>query len=428
MSEIIEPYDPSTLRQTLDRLGVPAKERLAVAVSGGADSMALACLANEVADITCLTVDHGLRPESAEEAETVESMMATLGIPHVTLEWQGDKPPSNIQAEARQARYELLGRWCMANGADFLLTGHHQDDQAETLLLRLARGSGVYGLAAMPETRPLQGTQHSVTLVRPLLDVSRDRLRATLEARGIDWIEDPSNHNRSFDRVRARQLLSNPPLAGLTTDRLASTARRLRRTRDALEHYERHWLSSAAHVTAEGNIILSLESFKKAPEEICLRGVATVCRFISAQGYVPRMEKLERAVAAIQEPDFKGLTLYRCRFLPYRPGKVFVCRELASMESRKKIGDNMVFDGRYEILVSEPRDNLFISALGQEGWNQAVSKWPELRDSELPFEARLVLPAVFVGKNLLAIPDLGYDCGEHTAIQLSRKGIGWPKK
>ncbi len=428
MPEIIQPYDSSTLRRTLDRLGVPAAEKLAVAVSGGADSMALACLAHDVADVTCLTVDHGLRPESAEEARVVEGRMTTLGIPHVTLAWQGDKPSSNLQAEAREARYGLLGQWCMANGIRFLLAAHHQDDQAETLLLRLARGSGVYGLAAMSETSPLQGTQNSVTLVRPLLDVSRGSLRATLRARAINWIEDPSNHNRSFDRVRVRQLLSNPPVDGLTTERLASTAQRLRRTRDALEHYERQWLTSAAHVTAEGNIILSLDSFDEAPEEICLRGLATVCRFISAQGYVPRMEKLERAAAAIQGLDFKGLTLYGCHFLPYRSGSIFVCRELASMESRKKIEDGMVFDGRYEIMVPGPRTDVFISALGQEGWNQAVVKWPEIRDSELPFEARLVLPAVFKGKNLLAIPDLGYDCDEHTAIQLSRKSIGWSEK
>jgi len=171
--------------KTMTRLGVGGP--VAVGVSGGADSMALLHLlsawnksAENWLDLTALTVDHGLRAESASEAAAVSAWARDLGIEHVTLTWGGKKPSSNIEAAAREARYRLVGEWCFENHVQTFLTAHHFDDQAETFLMRLARGSGVAGLSSLAEERSLGGAFGSVRLLRPLLHISKKDLTALL--------------------------------------------------------------------------------------------------------------------------------------------------------------------------------------------------------------------------------------------------------
>ena len=201
------------------------RPRLAVAVSGGADSMALCLLAASWAQglggsVTALTVDHGLRAAAAAEAAQVGDWLAARGVAHKILCWQGAKPAADLQAAARLARYELLNDWCAQEAVLHLLLAHHQEDQAETLLLRLGRGSGVDGLSAMA---PISVTKAG-RLLRPLLGISRARLMAGLKAEGQSWIEDPSNEDVRFSRVRWRQLMPKLQAEGLNSERLAATA------------------------------------------------------------------------------------------------------------------------------------------------------------------------------------------------------------
>ena len=211
----------------------------ALAVSGGSDSTALMVLfadwlrqrGSDPAAHTVLTVDHGLRPESAVEAAAAARLAGTLGFRHATLVWEGAKPHTGLQAAAREARYRLMGAYAQANGIATLLTGHTLDDQAETLLMRLARGSGLDGLAGMA---PL-GRLGSLWIARPLLDTPKARLRATLEARGIAWIEDGSNQSPAFERTRLRAASAALAALGLTGEMLALSARRLQRARGALD-------------------------------------------------------------------------------------------------------------------------------------------------------------------------------------------------
>ncbi|HMA16405.1 MAG TPA: tRNA lysidine(34) synthetase TilS, partial [Kiloniellaceae bacterium] len=216
------------------------RPEVAVAVSGGPDSLALTYLLHDWARerggrVTAFTVDHGLRPEAAREAAWVGRHLSAAGIAHRVLCWVGPKPPKNPggsrQAAARAARYRLLLAACEAEGFLHLALAHHLEDQAETFLLRLGRGSGLDGLAAMAPV----GEAAGLRLLRPLLDCPRDRLKATLRARGLDWVEDPSNDDDAYARVRLRRLL--PALAGegLTPARLARTCRNLARARAALE-------------------------------------------------------------------------------------------------------------------------------------------------------------------------------------------------
>ncbi|WP_244434174.1 tRNA lysidine(34) synthetase TilS, partial [Azospirillum sp. B506] len=200
------PVTPEEFARTLAAIGgfEPAPA-VAVGVSGGGDSVALVLLlrhwvAERGGTLLALTVDHGLRPESGDEAAAVGQAMARLGVPHRVLRWEGTKPSAGVQAAARTARHRLLGAACAGAGILHLALAHHRDDQAETVLLRLARGSGIDGLAGMAPVR----ADGAVRVIRPLLGFSHDRLLATCRAEGVDWIEDPSNHNPRFARARLR--------------------------------------------------------------------------------------------------------------------------------------------------------------------------------------------------------------------------------
>ncbi|MEE2997040.1 MAG: tRNA lysidine(34) synthetase TilS, partial [Pseudomonadota bacterium] len=176
---------------------------LVVAVSGGADSLGLLSLLTGWAgaksvSLIALTVDHGLRPESGDEAALVGRWCAEMGVPHDILCWMGDKPVRGIQEAARRARYALLEDWCVRHGASDLLVAHTENDQAETFLFRMSRGSGPDGLAAMP----LVSCRGGIRIVRPLLGVSRARMEATLRAAGRTWVDDPGNADRRYTRVR----------------------------------------------------------------------------------------------------------------------------------------------------------------------------------------------------------------------------------
>ncbi len=198
---------------------------LGVAVSGGADSTALALLARDWVRVRggrlrAFVVDHGLRPESAAEAETVRRRLGALGIPVEVLRWTGPKPASRIQERAREARYVLLFAACRRHGIRELLLGHRLEEQAETVAMRLARGSGPLGLAGMPAVAVRAG----VRLLRPLLGFPRARLEALLRAHGVPWVEDPANTDPRFARARLRR--QGIDVAGLMA--LSEEARRAR--------------------------------------------------------------------------------------------------------------------------------------------------------------------------------------------------------
>ena len=228
--------------------GVARTAPLAVAVSGGPDSLALLLLAHAAFGdrLRALTVDHDMRAGSAAEAATVAEVCAARGIAHATLRWGGTKPAANRQAAAREARYALLRDWCAARHVPWLLTAHHADDQAETLLLRLARGSGTGGLAGIRAARDLGC---GVTLLRPLLGVRRAALAEIVAAAGLQPVDDPSNHDPRHDRTQARALIAATPW--LAPARLAASAAHLADAEVALGWAAALAWDSRASVTAD---------------------------------------------------------------------------------------------------------------------------------------------------------------------------------
>src|SRR5437588_4087405 len=218
-----------------DWRGVPA---IVLAVSGGPDSLALMWLAarwrralTRGPRLIAVTVDHGLRPEAAREARNVKRLARTLDLPHRTVRWTGAKPKTGLPAAARAARYRLLAKAARASGATHVLTAHTRDDQAETLLMRMLRGSGIAGLAAMAR----QSEREGVWLARPLLDIPKSRLVATLNKAKIAFADDPTNRDTGYTRPRLRALMPALAEEGGDARNLARLAGRLARANAALE-------------------------------------------------------------------------------------------------------------------------------------------------------------------------------------------------
>ena len=263
-----------------------------------------------------LVVDHGLRGGSAEEAAKVQAWARAAGFTAHILSWKGSKPISGIEGKARDARYALLGGWCAAHDVPSLFVAHTLEDQAETFLLRLGRGSGVDGLSAMKPRGPfpLAGFD-GVQVLRPLLEVGRAELRAFLTARGTPWLEDPMNEDTRFARVRLRKALPALEAAGVSVRRIAEAARHLARAREALEAATNAFLAQYARVEEGGDFaLLDAAALARTNRETGLRALSFVLMLVSGKAYRPRFERLEALFDPILTGTFSGArTLCGCR-------------------------------------------------------------------------------------------------------------------
>jgi tRNA(Ile)-lysidine synthase len=321
----------------------------AVAVSGGADSLALMHLltrwarASKRAAPLVLSVDHGLRRQSAADARSVARWAKVLGLACEILTVRGKKPKSDIEAWAREQRYRLMGERLQRHGLTALYVAHHQDDQAETFLLRLARGSGVDGLGAMRRLGafPLPGFE-ALTLARPLLTMPRKPLRDFLGHHKQDWLEDPMNDQTRFARNRIRALLPSLEAAGLTTERIADAALHLARAREALDMVTAAVLARVCR-RQDQMFLLDPEALTAAPREIGLRALAGLLRTVSGTAYRPRFDGLERLFDRLAASALGGgVTLHGCqiapaprRLQPFGPKTLVIARE-STRRSRRK--------------------------------------------------------------------------------------------
>ena len=289
--------------------GLQAFPALVLAVSGGPDSTALMVLATRWRDslktkpkLIAVTIDHGLRKESKREAAEVARLARKLKIGHRTLRWNGRKPATGVQEAARAARYRLLGDAARKAGATHILTAHTLDDQAETVLIRMARGSGLTGLGAMARMSRLpSGGEGALTLVRPLLDIPKSRLVATLRAQKIDYADDHSNRDPRFTRVRLRGLMEVLAHEGLDARRLTQLARRFKRAEAAIEAaVDRATTELAA--PANGSIVIEARAFAELPAEIALRLLGRAVARTGDEGPV-ELGKLEALKSALDAAE-----------------------------------------------------------------------------------------------------------------------------
>jgi tRNA(Ile)-lysidine synthase len=280
---------------------------IVLAVSGGPDSVALMWLMArwrralaDGPDLLAVTVDHGLRPQGAQEARDVKHLARELGLKHRTLRWAGDKPATAVPAAARAARYRLLGEAARAAGARHIFTAHTRDDQAETLLMRLLRGSGIAGLGAMARETERDGT----VLARPFLHIPKSRLIATLARAKIAYADDPTNRDPAFTRPRLRALLPQLAAEGGDARALARLAVRLARANaaiDVLVDGAERYLAARGQLTTlrePGGRLIGARHFAALPDEVRLR---LLMRAINAVGHEGPAElgKVESLLATL---------------------------------------------------------------------------------------------------------------------------------
>ncbi|MDR3494229.1 MAG: tRNA lysidine(34) synthetase TilS [Ancalomicrobiaceae bacterium] len=406
-------------RQELNELFAPltGAAKAALAVSGGPDSTALLHLfalwrsaaADSLPGIV-LTVDHGLRPEAAEEAEFVADLARSLGLPHRTLCWHGPKPASGIQAAARAARYALLQSAAAAEGADVLMTAHTLDDQAETFLLALARGSGVYGLAAMPAERRL-GT---LRLIRPLLAIPKARLIATLRSAGIAWRDDPSNANSHYARVAVRKAAPEFARHGLDSATLAATAERLARAASALDTYAGRLIAETVAIHPGGFLRFDIARFLEPPDEVVLRALSLVLRALMGHDYGPRFDRLERlhadvgAALRLDRPLQRTLADAVLRLSARPAPSVWLYPEAGRSGFPELIlapGESRLWQDRIRLSLSPNVDRpTAVRALGPAGRRLIAGLIPH----GLPSAAAETVASAWHGETLVGVPAFGY--------------------
>lgn len=371
--------------------GLP--KHIGIAVSGGGDSMALLHLTRawaSVRDVTlsAITIDHNLREGSAEEAVRVAQWCADLGVAHSVKVWRDWGHNGNLQDAARQARYRMINDW--RGDIEHILIGHTLDDQAETLLLRLKRGSGVDGMTGI---KPITHHPSGMTLIRPLLNITRQDLRDYLVACDHPWFDDPSNDNAAFDRIAMRQLIPQLKSAGISLDRFALIATHMQRAQDALYHTAGDVFQSIGRQQGT-DLIFDRAGFFATHSETQFRLLSAGLCWISGNAYRPRFEALQRALSDVQ--DGKTSSLHGCLIYPYQ-NTLRITREYAATQDS---ADQTVWDGRWQAVDLSAQHS--VQALGKHGATQLES---DLRKT-VPFRSLHVQPAVFFGDQLIYAPTL----------------------
>ena len=340
----------------LDELFAPLLQHEAVglAVSGGADSLALMLLAARWAmerpapALFVYTVDHGLRAEARTEAAMVVSIAEALGLPARSLLWAGEKPTTGLQEAARETRYRLIGEAMAIDGATALVTAHHREDQAETLLMRLAHGSGLDGLRGMEIASTVEGT----AVLRPLLGVSRALLRAVVEAAELDPAEDPSNEDPAYERVRWRKLLPELSALGLDPDTLAVFARRIGEANLALGELANAAFDESVMIDGFGAARFLQADFAALSPAVATRVLKRVLNVVGGRQKPRALGQIERLRDSLAGPAEIGSTtalgcIIRCDgdtvIVAREPGRLSIPRFSLQPESE------VIWDDRFII-------------------------------------------------------------------------------
>ncbi|MEL6685503.1 MAG: tRNA lysidine(34) synthetase TilS [Pseudomonadota bacterium] len=395
----------AAFQRTLAHATTATDDTIGLSVSGGGDSIALMHLAAKVRHprkLRAITINHGLRPEAKDEIALVAQQAGQLGIAHDVVDWAWNGK-GNLQAAARAGRRAAVREWALMHNLREVWLGHTEDDQVETVLMRLARGSGIDGLRAMyPMT-----TRDGLRILRPLLGCARADLRHWLTDKKITWCDDPSNDDPRFDRVRARQMFTQLEALGLTRKRLLQTidhmqAAHISLQAAALDFAKQHVRQDAGDLLF-APAALDLEK-ADAPRRVMAAGFA----WVGSRTYRPRFEQLLDIVA--QARKGATVTLGGCIMTPEDSGAVRLMREAAAtvptMRDNKMPETTGIFWDQRWFLEGPLRDGLSFKALGN-----AIKDCPDWRDSGMPRASLLASPSVWHGNVLVAAPLAGLSNG-----------------
>lgn len=381
-------------------LASDAPGRFGVACSGGGDSLATLLLAADYArdngaEVYCITVDHGLRAGSDAEATGVGDICARLNIPHEIARWTSWDGQGNLQDEARRARYGMIADWAQRHQLALVCLGHTADDQAETVLMQIARSAGVDGLAAMAPKRDHLG----VTWLRPLLQTRRDALREYLREAGQSWTDDPSNEDDRFDRIKARNILDVLKPLGVSAEKLCTLAGNMADARHALNQQVWHFAGDVALVQ-EGDVLLHRENLMRGHFETRRRLLRHALTWVSASDYGPRQRELMNLFKAIKEE--RTATLCGC-LIAAEGERIRISREFSAVEGTVAAPGEL-WDNRWRLLPEEgDATGVTIRALGED----ALQLCPDWRETGLSRASLIASPAAFRGDALLAAPLAG---------------------
>jgi tRNA(Ile)-lysidine synthase len=368
---------------------LPAGETIGIALSGGGDSTALLHLARAAGlQVEAVTVDHRLRPESAAEAAGVAAFCATLRVPHAVRVWEHGAVAGNVMDAARRARMALILDWARARGIGHVALGHTRDDQAETFLMGLARQAGIAGLSGMRKS----WVEGGVTFHRPLLEAGREELRDWLRAFGIGWVDDPTNDDPRFTRIKARKALAALGTLGIKAEGLAVVAGHLAEAQAALSLQVLAAASSQVQPVA-GALRIG-PGLSDLPAEIRRQVVLASLRWLTRAEYAPRAADLERLLAAMAAG--RDATLAGCRFC-----KGWLMREAKALGGPVSVGQ--LWDQRWR--VTGPAGQ--VRALGPAGLRQ-YKGW---RAAEVPRAVLEVTPGVWRDETLISAPLAGWKNG-----------------
>ncbi len=381
-------------------------DHVAVAVSGGVDSMALILLLKHYCDgqgkkLTALIIDHDLQDNSAHDAAQTETYLNQHGIPCAVLKWQHDGVDTAVQDKARQARYRLMTEWCKNHDANTVFLAHHADDQVETFWLRLIAKTGLDGLSCIPALRKDKTTD--LYFARPLLSFTKEQLIATCKHHKQDWIEDPTNVKTFYTRNYIRHIKAELPLKEQDVLRLTAVFGRLRQQ---IEHDVIAMLEKTATVHNEGYAEVDLETFQLHPMHIQSRALQKITQAVSGRFYPHRSASLETALQKLGQNDV--FTFGSCIF-EKKGNHLFIARETNAVEQQRCANTEMVWDNRF--LVKTDEITLSLSFLGERGlsflpkdrrknYDEAYKSYPRF--------VRQALPVIEKNGQIIAVPALNY--------------------
>lgn len=374
------------LEKDFEKFLIVDGSRIGVAVSGGSDSLALLYLActwakNNNKTIFAVTVNHNLRNNVKNEIDYISGICSDLSISFNVLGWKNWNGNGNLQAEARRARYNLINEWAIHNNIDLVLLGHTRNDVIENFIIRFSRDAGVDGLS---QILPFF-TSENVKYGRPLIDVGRDSLREYLNVKNVNWLEDPSNNNSKFQRVKVRKNLVHLKKVGMDIENIAAVAKNLRVSRDALEFYTDR-LAKMCATFKQGDITFQLDLFFQEPLDIQRRLLIKAIKFLGESEFGPRSNEINNLLCSFKKREthtLKGFHFY------FYKNCMRMSREYNSIKNL--LGKpNEIWDNRW--FIKGPMSSKYIiKPLGEKGLS-AVGEW---KDKGVPKVALLSSPAVW---------------------------------
>lgn len=349
-------------------------KKISVAVSGGIDSMSLMLILNlwcknNDTDLTAITVDHKLREESTDEALYISNLCEKNDIKHVILTWEGEKPEHNVELLARENRYKLISKYCKENNIDYVFIAHHIQDQAETFLIRLFRGSGIDGLSSMKKI----AENYNLKIIRPFLNVKKEDLKNYLLEKQIKWVEDKSNDDEKYLRNKIRIFLNSFENKDDIIKRIDFAVNQINDYKIFVDNYIKKIEKKIFQFNSFGTCILNRHFLLQEDENIILKILAQISMVISGNKYKPRLEKLRRLFETIQNGEIIKYTFYGCIFESYN-NDIIAYREYNSIKEDVDLLYNkeVIWDNRFKIILKKDIKDLKIGCVKMGDFNKIL--------------------------------------------------------